>query len=51
MLYRYIFRGLGIVLVAGMITAFILAVVSQTHAPARHDDAPGRSTEQKKVRP
>ena len=30
-LYRYVFRGIGIVLVIGMITIFILAVSSQTH--------------------
>jgi hypothetical protein len=43
-LYRYIFRGIGIVFVAGMVTALLLAIYAQTHsarsvpsnAPARH---------------
>ena len=30
-LYRYIFRGIGIALIAGMITILILAISSQTH--------------------
>ena len=30
-LYRYIFRGIGIVLIVGMITILILAISSQTH--------------------
>lgn len=32
MLYRYIFRGLGILMAVGMITILLLAVISQ----ARH---------------
>ena len=28
MLYRYIFRGIGVLLVIGIITAFVLALVS-----------------------
>jgi hypothetical protein len=30
-LYRYVFRGIGILIVIGMITILILAVSSQTH--------------------
>lgn len=33
-IYRYVFRGFGVVLVAGMLTALWLAVSSQTHPPA-----------------
>lgn len=50
MLYRYIFRGLGLVLAAGMITAALLSVLSQTSEPTRHDPS-GRSTSKEKVRP
>ena len=43
-LYRYIFRGIGFVFVAGMVTVLLLAIYSQTHnartvpssVPARH---------------
>ena len=32
-LYRYIFRGIGWVLLAGMLTALFLAISSQTGCP------------------
>lgn len=37
LLYRYVFRGIGIVMLVGMITILLLAVKSQTrHAAAHH---------------
>ena len=33
-LYRYVFRGVGVLLLAGMITILILAISSQTDWPA-----------------
>jgi hypothetical protein len=30
-LYRYVFRGIGVLFVVGMITFLILAISSQTH--------------------
>jgi len=35
-LYRYIFRGIGVVFVIGMITVLALAIVSQMRRPAAH---------------
>ena len=35
-LYRYIFRGWGVLLVVGIITILVLAIRSQTHRPAEH---------------
>jgi hypothetical protein len=34
-LYRYIFRGIGLVFLAGMLTALFLAISSQTGCPER----------------
>ena len=34
-LYRYIFRGIGLLFVVGMITIFFLAVSSQMHHYAK----------------
>jgi len=33
-LYRYVFRGIGILLVIGMITILVLAINSQMHRSA-----------------
>jgi len=36
-LYRYVFRGFGLLMLIGMITFLLLAVKSQIgHKPARH---------------
>ena len=42
-LYRYVFRGLGIALVIGMITSLILAISSQTRRSATRPAAPSFS--------
>ena len=34
-LYRYLFQGLGILMVVGMITILVLAVISQNRSAAR----------------
>jgi len=39
-LYRYVFRGLGVALVIGMITILILAISSQTRNSATKPAAP-----------
>ena len=39
-LYRYIFRGIGILMVIGMITILILAVGSQTRHAGTSSKAP-----------
>jgi Na+-transporting methylmalonyl-CoA/oxaloacetate decarboxylase gamma subunit len=39
-LYRYLFRGIGVVMLVGMITILLLAVMSQTRRAA----PPGRSS-------
>ena len=42
-LYKYIFRGIGIVFVVGVLTMLYLAVVSQVDRPAQNaPDAPAR---------
>ncbi len=33
-LYRYVFRGIGVALVIGMITILILAIIDQSHRSA-----------------
>ena len=38
-LYRYVFRGLGVLLVIGMITILVLAITSQTHRSANRPAA------------
>jgi hypothetical protein len=44
MLYRYLFRGFGILMAIGMITILMLAVMHQTrHAPP-HAGAPARAS-------
>lgn len=35
-LYRYVFRGIGFLLVVGMITILYLAIHSQKHKTAHH---------------
>jgi len=39
-LYRYVFRGIGVVLVIGMITILILALSSQSRRSANMPAAP-----------
>ena len=39
-LYRYVFRGIGVLLVVGMITGLILAVSSLNHHSATRPAAP-----------
>ena len=39
-LYRYVFRGIGVALVIGMITILILAISSQTRRSATKPAAP-----------
>jgi hypothetical protein len=39
-LYRYVFRGIGILMVIGMITILILAVRSQAHRSGRSSTTP-----------
>ena len=38
-LYRYIFRGIGVLFLVGMITFFILAVSSQMHRDGKKSAA------------
>ena len=33
-LYRYVFRGIGVLLAIGMITGLILAIIDQSHRSA-----------------
>ena len=42
-LYRYVFRGIGVVLIIGMITILILAINSQGHRSAHGPIAPSYS--------
>lgn len=39
-LYRYVFRGIGILLAIGMITILFLAISSQVHRSAGRPDRP-----------
>ena len=39
-LYRYVFRGIGILMIIGMITILILAVSSQAHRAGTSSTAP-----------
>jgi hypothetical protein len=39
-LYRYVFRGIGFALIAGMITILILAINSQLHRAPNPQPAP-----------
>jgi hypothetical protein len=39
-LYRYVFRGLGLALIAGMITILFLAISSQLHRAPNAQAAP-----------
>lgn len=39
-LYRYVFRGIGVLLVVGMITGLILAISSLSHNSATKPAAP-----------
>ena len=39
-LYRYVFRGIGILLVIGMITILLLAISSQSHRSVNRPAAP-----------
>ena len=39
-LYRYVFRGIGVLLVIGMITIFILAISYQTSGDRRSANMP-----------
>ena len=44
-LYRYLFRGIGILMVLGMITVLLLAVMSQArHAAPTHAGGVATST-------
>jgi hypothetical protein len=42
-LYRYVFRGIGVVLVIGMITILILAISAQNRRAANTPAAPSYS--------
>ena len=50
-LYRYIFRGFGILFVIGMITFLILAVNSMTRRPEKRPAAPAADTRSQGRRP
>ena len=39
-LYRYVFRGIGVLLVIGMITILLLAISSQSHRSVSKPAAP-----------
>jgi hypothetical protein len=41
-LYRYIFRGVGILFAVGMITILVLAICSQTRRAENNPAAPAR---------
>ena len=43
-LYRYLFRGIGILMIIGMITILILAVSSQAHRAGTSSTAPAAVT-------
>ncbi len=43
-LYRYVFRGIGILMIIGMITILILAVSSQAHHGGTSSAAPSAGT-------
>lgn len=43
-LYRYVFRGIGVLMVIGMITILILAVSSQTRHPGTRATAQSAGT-------
>jgi hypothetical protein len=50
-LYRYIFRGIGWVLLAGMLTGLYLAMDYQTHQPQPTPNPPTRQAPKAKARP
>ena len=51
MLYKYVFRGIGIVFVAGMLTALFTAINSQMHDQGRNSSPTvHQSPEKGKVR-
>ena len=50
MLYRYIFRGIGLVFVAGMLTAIYMAIFSETRDSGRTPNQAVHQLEKAKVR-